>query len=55
MRGNIDDITERRVILNYVKRKGGTPVFNFIGICMGCGKEKQLNAFRFCEECWITP
>ena len=23
MRGNIDDITEKRVVLNYIKRKGG--------------------------------
>ena len=31
-----------------------SPTFIYVGVCMGCGKERHLNTFRFCEECWIT-
>ena len=30
------------------------PIFVYMGICLACGKEKHVNAFTFCEDCWIT-
>lgn len=56
MRGNIDVITEKRVVLNYIKRRGANlpPIFENVAICMACGKEKYVNASGFCEECWLT-
>jgi hypothetical protein len=56
MRGKIDNITEKRVVLNYIKRRGATlpPVFENVAICMACGKEKHVNASGFCEGCWET-
>lgn len=30
------------------------PIFENGGVCLACGKEKHVNAFAFCEECWQT-
>jgi hypothetical protein len=29
------------------------PIFENVAICMGCGKEKHVNASGFCEDCWV--
>jgi hypothetical protein len=56
MRGKLDNITEKRVVLNYIKRKGVflPSIFENVAICIACGKEKYVNASGFCEDCWIT-
>ena len=55
MRGNIDDITEKRVVLNYIKRRRANlpPIFENVAICIACGKEKHVNVSGFCEDCWV--
>jgi len=30
------------------------PIFESVGICMACGKERHVNTCGFCEECWVT-
>jgi len=30
------------------------PIFENVGICMACGKEKHVNMCGYCEQCWIT-
>lgn len=30
------------------------PVFGNTGICWACGKTTYVNAFGFCEDCWVT-
>ena len=54
--GRRKQIDPKRVVLNYIKRKGATlpPVFENTGICMACGKEKHVNVFGMCESCWVT-
>ena len=56
MRGKTGKIDRRRVILNYIIRKEKVlpPVFENVAICIACGKEKHVNAYGFCEKCWIT-
>jgi len=29
-------------------------IFENVGICMACGKERHVNTCGFCEECWLT-
>jgi len=52
---------ERQTHKSYGERRGGKnrvevlpPIFENIGICMACGKERHVNTCGFCEECWIT-
>jgi hypothetical protein len=56
MRGKTEQINPKRVVLNYIKRRGSNlpPIFENIGICMACGKEKHVNASGFCESCWVS-
>jgi hypothetical protein len=53
--GRREKIDSKRVILNYIKRKGATlpPEFPNTGICMACGKEKHVNTCGFCALCWV--
>ena len=55
MRGNLDDITEKRVVLNYIKRRGANlpPIFENVAVCIACGKEKYVNTCGLCENCWV--
>ena len=56
MRGKTEEINHKKVVLNYIKRKGVflPPVFENVAICTACGKEKHVNASGFCESCWVT-
>ena len=60
MRGKIGSempVHEKNLVLNYLKRRGmreeEEPAFPNTAICIGCGKEKHVNPFGFCESCWI--
>ena len=55
MRGEIGKISSRKVVLNYIKRKGRDlpPIFENVAICIGCGNEEHVNTCGFCEDCWI--
>lgn len=58
---------ERQTHKSYGERIGGksrivihepkpilAPIFENVGVCWACGKTRHVNAFGFCEECWIT-
>ena len=49
-------IDSKRVVLNYIKRKGVSlpPVFANTARCQACGKITYVNTFGFCESCWVT-
>ena len=59
MRGRTNNL-----VLNYILRRGVIKEkvikipseldFPNTARCWACGKEKYVNAFGFCEECWIT-
>ena len=55
MRGKTEEMNSKKVVLNYIKRKGVflPPVFENVAICMACGKEVHVNACGFCEKCWM--
>ena len=51
---------EQQTKKSYGNREGGKgrinlpPIFDYMGVCWSCGKTKHVNAFGFCEKCWIT-
>ena len=65
MRGKIGNempVAKKNLVLNYLKRRGvreeeeeeeEESAFPNTAICIGCGKEKHVNPFGFCEGCWI--
>lgn len=57
-------LVEKQTLKSYGVREGGcrniilppadTPIFENTAICWACGKTRHVNAFGFCEDCWIT-